>query len=128
MTMDAESAVGKDPLTQAVIGAAFEVANVMGRGFLEAVYRKALTHELRSRGVPVREEVEFKIDYKGASVGRYVADMIVADGLIVEIKAVDAIISAHVGQTLNYLRASGLNTGLILNFGSSRLGFKRVTL
>lgn len=128
MTVDAESAVGKDPLTQAVIGAAFEVANVMGRGFLEAVYRKALTHELRSRGVPVREEVEFKIDYKGASVGRYVADMIVADGLIVEIKAVDAIVSAHVGQTLNYLRASGLNTGLILNFGSSRLGFKRVTL
>jgi GxxExxY protein len=128
MTMDAESAVGKDPLTQAVIGAAFEVANVMGRGFLETVYRKALTHELRSRGVPVREEVELKIDYKGASVGRYVADMIVADGLIVEIKAVDAIVSAHVGQTLNYLRASGLNTGLILNFGSSRLGFKRVTL
>ncbi|WP_298368554.1 GxxExxY protein [Azospirillum sp.] len=128
MTMDAESAAGKDPLTQAVIGAAFEVANIMGRGFLEAVYRKALTHELRSRGVPVREEVEFKIDYKGASVGRYVADMIVADGLIVEIKAVDAIVSAHVGQTLNYLRASGLNTGLILNFGSSRLGFKRVTL
>lgn len=128
MTMNAESVVGKDPLTQAVIGAAFEVANVMGRGFLEAVYRKALTHELRSRGVPVREEVEFKIDYKGASVGRYVVDMIVADGLIVEIKAVDAIVSAHVGQTLNYLRASGLNTGLILNFGSSRLGFKRVTL
>ncbi|RJF82430.1 GxxExxY protein [Azospirillum cavernae] len=126
--MNAESAVGRDPLTQAVIGAAFEVANIMGRGFLEVVYRKALTHELRSRGVPVREEVEFKIDYKGASVGRYVADMIVADGLIVEIKAVDAIVSAHVGQTLNYLRASGLNTGLILNFGSSRLGFKRVTL
>ncbi|MFD1626368.1 GxxExxY protein [Azospirillum griseum] len=128
MTMDVEGAVGKDPLTQAVIGAAFEVANVLGRGFLEAVYRKALTHELRSRGVPVREEVEFKVDYKGAVVGRYVADMIVADGLIVEIKAVDAIASAHVGQTLNYLRASGLNTGLILNFGSSRLGFKRVTL
>ncbi|RTR15042.1 GxxExxY protein [Azospirillum griseum] len=126
--MDVEGAVGKDPLTQAVIGAAFEVANVLGRGFLEAVYRKALTHELRSRGVPVREEVEFKVDYKGAVVGRYVADMIVADGLIVEIKAVDAIASAHVGQTLNYLRASGLNTGLILNFGSSRLGFKRVTL
>ncbi len=128
MTIDVEGAVGKDPLTQAVIGAAFEVANVLGRGFLEAVYRKALTHELRSRDVPVREEIEFKVDYKGALVGRYVADMIVGDGLIVEIKAVDAIASAHVGQTLNYLRASGLSTGLILNFGSSRLGFKRVTL
>ncbi len=128
MNVDAETSADKDPLTQVIIGAAFEVANVMGRGFLEAVYRKALTHELRSRGVAVREEIEFKIDYKGANVGRYVADMIVADRIIVEIKAVDSIASAHIGQTLNYLRASGLQKGLVLNFGSSRLGFKRVAL
>ncbi|MBP2232810.1 GxxExxY protein [Azospirillum agricola] len=128
MNTDAESPADKDPLTQAIIGAAFEVANILGRGFLEAVYRKALTHELRSRGLPVREEIEFKIDYKGVHVGRYVADMIVADSIVVEIKAVDAIIPTHVGQTLNYLRASGLRKGLVLNFGSSRLGFKRVAL
>jgi len=128
MNTDAEPTADKDPLTQAIIGAAFEVANVLGRGFLEAVYRKALTHELRTQGISVREEVEFKINYKGVPVGRYIADQIVADSVIVEIKAVDAIAPAHVGQTLNYLRASGLKRGLVLNFGSSRLGFKRVAL
>ena len=128
MNADAANSAGKDPLTQAIIGAAFEVANVMGKGFLEAVYRKALTHELRSHGITVREEIEFKIDYKGANVGRYIADMIVADRIIVEIKAVECIVPAHIGQTLNYLRASGLQNGLVLNFGSSRLGFKRVAL
>ncbi|CAO3413129.1 hypothetical protein [Azospirillum doebereinerae] len=76
----------------------------------------------------MREEIEFKIDYKGVNVGRYIADMIVADSVIVEIKAVEAIASPHIGQTLNYLRASGLKKGLVLNFGSSRLGFKRVSL
>jgi len=128
MSTDQSAPDGKDPLTQAIIGAAFEVANVMGNGFLEAVYRKALAHELVLRGLPVREEVEFKIAYKGAPVGRYVADMIVADTAVIEVKAVEGIVSAHVGQTLNYLKASGLRTGLILNFGTPRLGFKRVAL
>ncbi|HEY0834850.1 MAG TPA: GxxExxY protein [Azospirillum sp.] len=118
----------KDPLTHEIIGAAFEVGNVMGHGFLEAVYRKALVQELRLRGLPTREEVEFKIDYKGASVGRYVADLIVADVIVVEIKAVESLIPAHTGQVLNYLRAAGLNKGLLLNFGSPKVGFRRVAL
>ncbi|HYH19221.1 MAG TPA: GxxExxY protein [Azospirillum sp.] len=118
----------KDPLTQEIIGAAFEVGNVMGHGFLEAVYRKALVQELRLRGLPTREEVEFKIEYKGAPVGRYVADLIVADAIVVEIKAVESLIPAHTGQVLNCLRAAGLNKGLLLNFGAPKVGFRRVAL
>ncbi|HYD67398.1 GxxExxY protein [Azospirillum sp.] len=118
----------RDPLTHEIIGAAFEVGNVMGHGFLEAVYRKALVQELRLRGLATREEVEFKIEYKCAPVGRYVADLIVADTIVVEIKAVESLIPTHTGQVLNYLRASGLNRGLLLNFGAPKIGFRRVAL
>lgn len=128
MNVDKGRESGDDALTQAIIGAAMEVSNLMGNGFLEAVYRKALACELALRNSSVRQEVEFNIKYKGTQVGRYIADMIVADAVVVETKAVDAIHSSHIGQTLNYMRASGLNRGLILNFGTARLGFKCVVL
>lgn len=126
MNNDYAPADPKDPVTQTIIGAAFEVANTMGHGFLEAVYRKALLHELDMRGLFAAEEVEYKVHYKGRLVGRYIADLVVADTVVVEIKATDAFNGAHISQTLNYLKASGLKKGLLLNFGRSKLDVRRV--
>ena len=119
----------KDPLTGAILGAAFEVANNLGHGFLENLYQRALTHELFSRGVEVEREVYFRVIYKGVDIGTYIADMVVAKEVIVELKAMEANISPpQISQCLNYLKASGLKKGLIINFGRSKLEFKRVVL
>ena len=112
-------------LTNAIIGALFEVHNVLGAGFLESVYANALTVELRQRGVPVERNVSFEVLYRGKSVGRYVADLVVDQTVIVETKVAKAIDPVHRAQLLNYLRASGLEVGLVANFGSS-MQFKRV--
>ncbi len=112
-------------LTNAIIGAMFEVHNVLGPGFLEGVYANALAVELRRRGVPVERNVPFEVMYRGISVGRYVADLVVDQKVIVETKVAKAIDPVHRAQLLNYLRASGLEVGLVANFGSS-VQFKRV--
>jgi len=112
-------------LTNLIIGAAFEVHNVLGAGFLEAVYVNALAVELRHRGVPVERNVAFEVVYRGVSVGRYVADLVVDRKVIVETKVAKAIDPVHRAQVSNYLRASGLEVGLVINFGSS-VQFKRV--
>lgn len=113
-------------LSHSVIGAAFAVANTLGHGFLEAVYRRALAHELALRGVPVRQEVPFTVLYKGEEVGRYLADLVAGESLIVELKCAEALSPAHIAQTLNYLMASGLPHALLFNFGKARLDFKRL--
>jgi len=115
-----------EKLTEGIIGAAFEVANVLGHGFLEVIYRKALLHELVLRGFSTRQEVPFQITYKGAAMGCYVADLVVENRVIVELKAVEGLNGHHVGQLLNYLKASRTEVGLLLNFGKPRLEFKRV--
>lgn len=112
-------------LTNAIIGAMFEVHNVLGSGFLESVYANALTVELQRRRVPVERNVPFEVMYRGESVGRYVADLVVDGRVIVETKVAKAIDPVHRAQLLNYLRASGLEVGLVVNFGSS-VQFKRV--
>ena len=115
-------------LTASIIGAAFEVANTLGHGFLEAIYRKALVHELTIRGLSVGEEVPFDVVYKEATLGRYYCDLIVEKAIIVELKAIDQLNSIHVGQLLNYLKAGGLHVGLLLNFGRPHLEYRRVLL
>ncbi|MEE9211580.1 MAG: GxxExxY protein, partial [Phycisphaeraceae bacterium] len=95
-------------LSEQVIGAAFEVSNVLGVGFLEKVYEKALLHELRLRGMQVTAQQRIEVNYKNECVGEYVADIVVDNRLIVELKCVDAIALEHVAQCLNYLKATGL--------------------
>ena len=112
-------------LTNLIIGAGFEVHNVLGAGFLEAVYTNALTIELGHRGVPVERNVVFEVVYRRVSVGRYVADLVVDRKVIVETKVAKAIDPIFRAQVSNYLRASGLGVGLVVNFGSS-VQFKRV--
>ncbi|MGE5505979.1 MAG: GxxExxY protein [Actinomycetota bacterium] len=110
----------KDPVTGAVLQAAFEVARVLGHGFLESVYQKALLEELTLRGIAAAREVAFPVTYKGREIGTYVADLIVEDQVVVELKACEGLGPAHTGQCLNYLRASGLRT--------AKIEYRRVTL
>lgn len=118
----------KDALTQRVLAAAFEVSNTLGHGFLEIVYQRALLYELSLLGLGAKREASFRIDYKGEEIGFYVADLVVENKVIVELKAIETLGLSHVGQCLNYLRASGLRTALLLNFGRPKLEFKRVSL
>jgi len=104
-------------LTEAIISAFYFVYNTLGYGFLEKVYRNALIHELRKRGYEVKCNVAINVLYDGVIVGEYYADVIVNDMIILELKAVEAIAPEHEAQLINYLKATGLEIGLILNFG-----------
>jgi GxxExxY protein len=110
------------------LGAAFEVHNTLGYGFLEKVYENPLMAELRLRGVEVEQQRAFTVSYKGEKVGDYFCDLLVAGKVIVEVKAAAQIADEHIAQTLNYLRATGLKVGLVLNFGKTRLEYKRLVL
>jgi GxxExxY protein len=112
-------------LTGVIIGAAMQVHRTMGRGFLEAVYRNALAFELRQAGLDVEVEQRIRVCYRGVVVGEYVADLMVEGSVIAEIKAVRVLAVAHEVQLVNYLTATGIEVGLLLNFGAPRLEFKR---
>ena len=114
-------------LTQTIIGCAMTVHRTLGPGFLESVYQNALAHELRKSGLAVECEKSIRVLYDGVPVGMFVADMIVENQVLIENKAVQAIVSGHELQLVNYLTATGLDIGLLLNFGSSRLQVKRKT-
>ena len=115
-----------DALTERIIGAAFAVSNALGHGFLEIVYRNALCEELSSNGLRVAKEKQFAVLYNGKEVGRYAADIVVVDRVIVELKAVERLVQVHGAQVLNYLKAAGLGVGLLLNFGAPQVEIKRI--
>ena len=115
-----------DKTTEAVIGAAFEVARVLGPGFLEKVYERALIKELGLRGVSAKAQVSFPVCYKGQCVGEYIADLVVADTVIVELKCVERFSNEHLALCINYLRASGLGVALLFNFQRAKIEWKRV--
>ena len=118
-------AVMNDPLTERVIGLAMKVHRSLGPGFLESVYREALVVELSNAGVRVAQEKRIGVTYDGAPVGDFVADILVDERIILELKAVEALHRAHEMQTVHYLTATGLDIGLLINFGAERLQFKR---
>lgn len=104
----------------AINGAAMEVYNNLGHGFLEAVYQEALEREFQIRGIPYEREKELTIDYKGETLNQtYKADFVCYGKIIVELKAVSEISDAHRSQVFNYLHATGFRLGLLLNFGCS---------
>jgi len=111
--------------TRSIIGAAYEVHKELGRGFLEKVYETALVQELTRRRIPARAQAEITVQYKGQHVGVYYADILVDDTVICEVKATEALNSAHEAQLLHYLKATGIKVGLLLNFGSPRVQVKR---
>ncbi len=114
-----------DPLTEQIIGSAMKVHRILGPGFLESVYKRALLIELRKEGLQAEEEERINVFYEGVSVGDFSVDILVEDEIILELKAVETLIKIHEVQTVNYLTATGLDTGLLINFGSERLQFKR---
>ncbi len=117
-----------DPLTQRIIGSAFTVYNTLGYGFLEKVYENALVHELRKAGLHITQQKPFPVFYDGINVGDYVADLLVGDSLIVELKSAKAIDDSHIAQCLNYLKAARLRHGLLLNFGPQRVEIRRLIM
>ena len=106
-------------LTEKIINAAYNVHNVLGFGFLEKVYQNALVVELKKRGLRVSSEVPIKVHYDNEIVGEYVADLIVEDKVILELKAVKDLAEIHEIQLVNYLKATGIEVGLLINFGHS---------
>ena len=117
-----------DALREAVIGCAFTVANTLGSGFLEKVYENALAHELKKTGMIVEQQVPISVLYDGVIVGSYVSDLMVEHSLLVELKACKAIEDIHLAQCLNYLKATGIHTCLLLNFGTPKLQVRRLSL
>jgi GxxExxY protein len=113
-------------LTFAIIGAAMEVHRILGPGFLEAVYQKALAHELRLRKIPFEEQVRLFVIYKEILMGEYVADFVVEDKIIIEIKSVSRLNPNHQAQALHYLTATGCRLTLLLNFGAGSLEQRRI--
>ena len=107
----------RDPVTYRVLGAYFGVYRTLGWGFLEAVYQRAMVAALHHAGAKVSSEVHLPVHYMGTIVGEYRADLIVEDHVIVEIKAAERIDPAHRAQLLNYLKATTIEVGLIVNFG-----------
>lgn len=105
------------PLTKEIINAFYKVYNTLGYGFLEKVYERALAYELIKRGFQVEEQIPIKVYYEEVVVGEYFADLLVNRSVIIELKSVETLIEAHKAQLLNYLRATGIEVGLILNFG-----------
>lgn len=116
----------KDPKTHAIIGAAIDVHRIMGAGFLEAVYHEALSHEFGLRDIPFQSEIALPISYKNKILSaKYKADFICFGSVIVELKALSQLSGTEESQIINYLKASGLEVGLLLNFGTSSLRYKR---
>ena len=114
-----------DELTEKVLGACFEVSNVLGIGFLESVYEKSLLIALLNRGLKAESQSPIKVFYQKQNVGEFFADIVVEDELIIEIKAVKALAPEHIAQLLNYLKATEKKRGLLVNFGRSKLEFRR---
>lgn len=112
-------------LTERIIGCAYQVYNKMGFGFLESVYEKCLMIELKKAGLIAESQVPIHVEYDGAIVGEFVADILVQDLVIIELKSVKRIVRAHEIQVVNYLTATHKEIGLILNFSETKVEVKR---
>lgn len=115
-----------EELTHAIIGAALEVHKYMGNGFQEVVYQRALAIEMQLRNIAFEREKEMPLEYKGYDVGMRRVDFFVEEKIMVEIKAVINLEDVHLAQAMNYVEAYNLHIGLLINFGSKSMQFKRV--
>lgn len=115
-----------EELTARIIAAFIEVSNELGVGFLERVYRNAIFVELTRAGLKVEMEQKLTVRYRGVVVGDYFADLLVEGAVLIEVKHADGISDAHVAQTLNYLKITGLYLALIVNFGRTKAEWRRV--
>ena len=115
-----------DDVTYAINGAVFEVNKILGPGFLQKVYENAMLVELSKRGIKAESQVPINVSFKDQQVGEYVADLFVEDKVIVELKTVNQLEKIHEAQLLNYLKATGINVGLLVNFRHEKAEIKRL--
>lgn len=123
--MEEEKILYKD-LSYKIVGLAIQVRKELGFGFLEKVYENSLMILLRENGIKAEQQVPVKVNFHGQIVGDYVADIIVEDSIILELKALDKINNVHKAQTLNYLKATGIKLAILLNFGKDSLEHERL--
>ena len=122
--MDTDNNINE--LTYQINGAIFEVSRVLGSGFLEKIYENALLIELRERGLNAESQKPINVSYKGQIVGEYFADILVCDRVIIELKCVEHFSRLHEAQLLNYLKATGVKVGLLVNFNHPKVEIKRM--
>jgi GxxExxY protein len=113
-------------LTHKIIGCAMEVHRVLGPGFMEYIYQRALAIEMKSAGIKFLEEFEIPVFYKGNKIGLRRVDFFIENNVTLEIKAKSALENEHLAQAINYIEASNISTGLLINFGAPSLQFKRI--
>lgn len=119
----------RDPQTHAIIGAAMEVHTEFGPGFLESVYQEAMACEFKERSIPFVQQLELPIHYKGERMSTYFrADFICFNDVVVELKAISTLTGVDEAQLLNYLKTTGIERGLLFNFGAPRLEYRRRVL
>ncbi|MFN7706414.1 MAG: GxxExxY protein [bacterium] len=114
-------------ITEKIIGCAFEVINELGAGFLESVYEKAFAIALQDKGLRVKCQHPIHVRFRQRIVGEFYADLFVDEKVIIELKVAKAIAPEHQAQTINYLKATGIEVGLLINFGNPKLEYKRFT-
>ena len=112
-------------LTEKIIGCAYRVYNKMGFGYLESVYEKCMLIELRKAGFDIESQKPIRVQYDGEVVGDFIADILVNDTVLLELKSVRKLVEAHEVQLVNYLVATGKPVGLLINFGKTKVGVKR---
>lgn len=115
-----------EELTAKIIEACFEVSNELGTGFLESVYQNALELAIRQKGLKVQAQVPLTVGFRGEEVGQFFADILVEDKVIVELKAVSTLVPEHQAQVINYLKGTGKEIGLLINFGRPKIEYKRL--
>ncbi|MBI5945540.1 MAG: GxxExxY protein [Chloroflexi bacterium] len=113
-------------ITQKIIGCSYTVSNTLGIGFIEKVYENALAHIIHKSGLKVSQQYPIKVSFDGIIVGEFLADLLVEERVLVELKAVSVLKDEHTAQALNYLRATGLEICLLINFGTSKIEIKRL--
>jgi len=127
--MDSETRRSKlDQITEKIIGCVHVVSNALGPGFLEKVYENSLGVELQLAGLHVAQQQRIEVSYRDVLVGDFVADLLVDDSVLVEVKAVRVLEDAHTAQCMNYLKATGLQVCLLVNFGMPKATVKRLVL
>lgn len=115
-----------EELTAKILEACFEVSNELGAGFLESVYEKALLIALKDKGLNTKSQYPLNVKFRGVVVGEYFADIMVENTVILELKAVTKLAPEHKAQVINYLKATGVEVGLLINFGNPKLEYRRL--
>ncbi len=113
-------------VTEIILGCCFDVSNELGSGFLESVYEKALLQLLREKGLKVIAQAPIAVTFRGQIIGEFFADILVDAKIVIELKAVKKLSPEHLAQVINYLKATGLETGLLVNFGCQKLEYRRL--